>query len=87
MTWHTGIKNTFIRWSRNLRGGACRRPPETLEAGLTSRETDRGSHQQRRSDANREEGEYFFRLLGGYRGISEAALSYARAAGLINWTI
>ncbi len=27
----------------------------------------------------------FYRLLGGYRGVSDAALAYARAAGAIDW--
>jgi hypothetical protein len=35
---------------------------------------------------NQEEGELFFRLLGGYRGVSEAALAYAGAAQPINWS-
>ena len=38
------------------------------------------------SDVNQEEGKNFFRLLGGYRGVSEAALAYAGAAQAINWT-
>jgi len=31
-------------------------------------------------------GEQFFRLLGGYRGVSEAALAYAGVAQSINWS-
>ena len=29
--------------------------------------------------------ENFYRLLGGYRGVSEAAVAYAGTAGTIDW--
>jgi uncharacterized membrane protein YccC len=87
MIWHAGIKNTFIRWSRNPEAEPVPGLRKRLEAGLGPLEKRIEEVINRAgSDANREEGEYFFRLLGGYRGISEAALAYARAAGLINWT-
>lgn len=86
MTWHAGIKNTFMRWSRNPEAEPVAGLRKRLEAGLGPLEKRIEEVINRvGSDANREEGEYFFRLLGGYRGISEAALAYARAAGLINW--
>ena len=31
------------------------------------------------------EGEYFYRLLGAYRGVSEALVDYAASAGAIGW--
>ena len=32
------------------------------------------------------EGEYFYRLLGAFRGVSEALVDYAGSAGAIGWT-
>ena len=86
MTWHTGIKNTFIRWSQNPEAEPVAGLRKRLEAGLgpLGKRIEEVINREG-SDASREEGEHFFRLLGGYRGISEAALSYARAAELINW--
>ena len=57
-----------------------------LETGLVQLE-ERIEAVVNRADlaVSREEGENFFRVLGGYRGVSEAALAYAGAAQLINW--
>jgi hypothetical protein len=57
-----------------------------LEAGLAHLEervvatVNRGG-----AHLDREEVEQFLRLLGGYRGVSEAAVAYAGAAQPINW--
>ena len=31
------------------------------------------------------EGEYFYRLLGAFRGLSEALVDYAASAHVVNW--
>jgi uncharacterized membrane protein YccC len=87
MTWHAGIETTFGRWSRNPEAEPVAALRQRLEAGLSHLE-DRIKEVLNRSGENvsREEGENFFRLLGGYRGVSEAALAYAGAAQVINWS-
>lgn len=85
--WHTGIEKTFDRWSRNPEAEPVAALQERLESGLRRLE-DRIEEVVNRagSDVNREEGEHFFRLLGGYRGVSEAALAYAGAAQAVDWS-
>ena len=86
LTWHAGIEATFGRWSRNPEAEPVAALRQRLETGL-GRLEDRIKEVLNRAGGNvsREEGENFFRLLGGYRGVSEAALAYASAAGLIRW--
>jgi uncharacterized membrane protein YccC len=87
LKWHAGIEATFGRWSRNPEAEPVAALRQRLETGL-SRLEDRIKEVLNRAGGNvsREEGENFFRLLGGYRGVSEAALAYASAAGLIHWS-
>ena len=33
------------------------------------------------------ENEHFYRLLGAYRGVSEALVEYAGSSGTIDWTL
>jgi len=87
MTWHAGIETTFDRWSRNPEAEPVAAIRQRLETGLMRLE-ERIEEVLNRAggEVSREEGEGFFRLLGGYRGISEAALAYAGAAQAINWS-
>ena len=52
-------------------------------AGLEARLAETAARS--RGSVTREEGESFYRLLGGYRGVSEAAIAYAGIAGGIGW--
>ena len=72
-------KTTFGRWSRNPEAEPVAALRQRLEDGLIRLE-DRIKEVLNRAggELSREEGENFFRLLGGYRGVSEAALAYAR---------
>lgn len=84
--WHTSLEATFDRWARNPDAEPVALLRQRLEAGLLRLEQRIKEVLNRAgSDVSREEEEKFFRLLGGYRGISEAALAYAGAAQVINW--
>jgi hypothetical protein len=83
---HRGIETTFDRWSRTPETEPVAPLKLRLEAALCLLEKrvenviSRGG-----SEVTPQEEEDFFRLLGGYRGVSEAALAYAGAAQVINW--
>lgn len=84
--WHVGIESLFGRWSRNPKGEPVAPLRQRLETGLTVFEKRIGEViNQAGSEVSEATAENFFRLLGGYRGVSEAALAYARAAQQINW--
>jgi uncharacterized membrane protein YccC len=86
-TWHAGIETIFGKWSRNPEAEPVAALQQRLEAGLRRLENRIEDVVNRAgSDVNQEAGTHFFRLLGGYRGVSEAALAYAGAAQAINWT-
>jgi uncharacterized membrane protein YccC len=87
MTWHVGIETIFGRWARNPEAEPVAALRQRLETGFIRLE-ERIEEVVNRAggDLTREEGESFFRLLGGYRGVSEAALAYAGAAQSIHWS-
>ncbi len=84
--WHRGIENIFDRWSRTLETEPVAALKQRLEARfiLLEKRVEEVVNQDG-TEVNGKEGEDFFRLLGGYRGISEAALAYAGAAQVVNW--
>lgn len=87
MTWHVGIETIFARWARNPEAEPVAALRQRLETGFIRLE-ERIEEVVNRAggDLTREEGESFFRLLGGYRGVSEASLAYAGAAQSIHWS-
>lgn len=85
--WHSGLETIFDRWSKNPEAEPVAALRQRLDAGLQHLEQRiKAILDQTESHVSREEGEQFFRLLGCYRGISEAALAYAGAAQTINWS-
>jgi len=85
-TWQTGIETTFDRWARSPEAEPIAALEQRLEAALTRLEERMKEVVNESGGAvNKEDGENFFRLLGGYRGVSEAALAYAGAAQQIDW--
>ena len=85
-TWHTVLENIFGSWSRTPEAEPVAALKERLEAALTRIEGRIESVINRTDvEVDRQEGENFFQLIGGYRGVSEAALAYAGAAQVINW--
>ncbi|MGA9234581.1 MAG: FUSC family protein [Desulfobacterales bacterium] len=87
MTWHVGLEAIFGRWARNPEAEPVAALRQRLKSGLIRLEAQiEEVVNQAEEDMTREEGENFFRMLGGYRGVSEAALAYAGAAQVINWS-
>jgi len=85
-SWHVSIENTFGSWSRTPEAEPVDALKQRLETGLVRLERHIASVVNRSGgEMNRQEGESFFQLIGGYRGVSEAALAYAGAAQVINW--
>jgi hypothetical protein len=87
MTWHVGLEAIFGRWARNPEAEPVAALRQRLKSGLIRLEAQiEEVVNQAEENMSREEGENFFRLLGGYRGVSEAALAYAGAAQAVNWS-
>ena len=86
-TWHAGLEVGFGRWARHPEAEPVASLEQRLERQLLQLETrvvevvNQGGR-----DLSADAGEQFFRLLGGYRGVSEAALAYAGVAQSINWS-
>ena len=86
-TWHVGLEAVFVRWARHPEAEPVATLEPRLERQLAQMEArlvevvDQGGH-----DLSADASEQFFRLLGGYRGVSEAALAYAGVAQSINWS-
>lgn len=84
--WRQEIAKAFARWSDQpeAQPGDDRR--QRVEAWWTRMETRIGEAVEgSRGSVSEEEGEAFYRVLGGYRGVSAAAVAYAGAAGRIDW--
>ena len=85
-SWHLGIQSTFGRWAQHPEGEPVEALRQRLTEGFMRLEQRIEKVVNQVGDGvNREDAENFFRLLGGYRGVSEAALAYAGAAQRINW--
>jgi hypothetical protein len=84
--WRSGVEATFGRWS--VRGeaepaAALRERLTTWRAGLEKR-IGEALQQTGAETVSGRDAESFFRLLGGVRGVSEAAVAYAAVAGTID---
>jgi uncharacterized membrane protein YccC len=82
-SWRTALAALFQRWAEN----PTDEPAEDLQERLTRFETRiaqsfTAAGEGRLSD---EDDENFYRLLGSYRGVSEAAIDYARLARSFKW--
>lgn len=84
--WRAGIATTFGKWAKNPEAEPTAKLKERLATGLTELEKRVEETVNRaRGGVTVEEGENFYRLLGGYRGVSEALLAYAGTASAIDW--
>jgi hypothetical protein len=85
--WHAGLEALFGSWARHPEAEPVAALAQRLQRQLAKLETRLAeviNHGGRELSADT--GEQFFRLLGGYRGVSEAALAYAGVAQSINWS-
>ena len=85
--WRESIESIFVKWSDNPGSESAVDLEQRLAAGLNVLEQriDATIEQADRQSLSEEEGENFYRLLGAYRGVSEAAVAYAGIAGTIDW--
>ena len=84
--WRQAIRQGFSRWSDEPGAQLHGDHQQDMKAWLAGFETRVEETIDRTRDAaSKEEGEQFYRLLGGYRGVSEAALAYTKIAYAIDW--
>jgi len=85
--WRAGIETTFGKWSSSHAGEPAAGLQERLATWLSGLEKRIGAALQQTDVQTLDErdAESFFRLLGGMRGVSEAAVAYATVAGTIDW--
>jgi uncharacterized membrane protein YccC len=86
-SWRSGIESIFGRWSSSPETEPVAGLQERLSRWLTSLEKQVGEvlEQVDTQTLGDRDGENFFRLLGGVRGVSEAAVAYAGVAATIDW--
>ena len=85
--WRLKVQEAFRGWSRN----SAVAPAEVLRERLTARlglleaRIEETLNKATEGELSDQDGERFYRLLGAYRGLSEAAIAYADAANEIDW--
>lgn len=86
--WRLRILDVFAAWSRLTSSDASHRLREGLEARLSRLEQRMQETMDKADDGDMsdEDNEYLYRLLGAYRGLSEAGVGYAVAADRIDWS-
>jgi hypothetical protein len=86
--WRGKVQETFQRLSKESDVGK----KETFRAGLDriidhlEQRIEETLDKAAENQISDRDGENFYRLLGAYRGVSEAVVEYAGNAGVIDWT-
>ena len=86
--WSENIEKAFDHWSKEPSTTPAVDLRDRLSSWLTVLEArindtlDRSDKEEFRE----QDAENFYRLLGGYRGVSEAAVAYAGITSEIDWT-
>lgn len=87
--WLTKMENTSGSWSKRseMVAGSVKALQIYLSESLDTLETQISTilGQAESSSMDAGDGEIYFRLLGGLRGLSEASVAYAGVAGGIDW--
>jgi len=84
--WNRGLEHAFARWSVHLEARVEDKQVLSIKDWLTAFETKVEESMSRTGNAVTEaEGESFYRLLGGYRGVSVAVAKYTQIAHNIDW--
>jgi hypothetical protein len=85
--WRESIESLFVKWSDNPGSAPATDLEQRLAAVLSVLEQriDAIIEQPDRATLSEADGENFYRLLGAYRGVSEAAVAYAGNAATIDW--
>ena len=86
--WRTAIEELLSSWSNDLATQPGGDLQNRLAASLTKMETRISSTLSLAEAGELGEEDYvnFYRLLGSYRGLSEALVGYAQIAEGVNWT-
>jgi hypothetical protein len=84
--WNKGLEHAFLRWSLLPEAQAEDKQILIIKDWLTAFETKVEESLSRTGNTlTEEEGEGFYRLLGGYRGVSVAVANYTQVAHSIDW--
>jgi uncharacterized membrane protein YccC len=84
--WNKGLEHAFAMWSVQPEAQAEDKQIHGIKDWLTAFETKvEESMSSVGNTLTEEEGEGFFRLLGGYRGVSLAVAKYTQVAHSIDW--
>jgi uncharacterized membrane protein YccC len=84
--WVQGMSYTFERWSKQPEAREEDKQAQKVKAWLAEFESKAEAFLARIGNGTSEEdGEKLYRLLGGFRGTSEAAVSYTEVARSIDW--
>jgi hypothetical protein len=85
--WRLGIQSVFQRLSKDPAVGDRERFSALLDEIISHLEgrTEEVMNKAGQGQISDREGEFFYRLLGAYRGVSEALVDYAGSAGPIGW--
>jgi uncharacterized membrane protein YccC len=85
--WRMGIESTFRGWSSSPEPESAGGLQTRFAAGLAGLEKriEQTLEQTDTEAISDEDAGKFYRILGGFRGVSEAAVAYARVAGKIDW--
>jgi uncharacterized membrane protein YccC len=85
--WLESIESIFVSWSDNPGSEPAVDLEQRLaaELGVLEQRIDTTIAQLDREALSKADGENFYRLLGAYRGVSEAAIAYAGNAASIDW--
>ena len=84
--WNKGLENAFAGWSVHLEAQAEDKQFLGVKEWLTAFETKVEESLSREGNTvTEEESESFYRLLGGYRGVSVAVAKYSKVARSMDW--
>jgi len=85
--WLASIESIFVSWSDTPGSESAVDLEQRLlaELGELEQRIDATIAQVDREALSEADGENFYRLLGAYRGVSEAAVAYAGNAASIDW--
>jgi uncharacterized membrane protein YccC len=86
MKWGQGIEHMFEQWSIQPEALVEEKRAQHFRTRLSEFESKTETFLARiGNDISEQSGENFYRLLGGFRGVSEAAVSYTETARSIDW--
>ena len=86
--WRLLAQQQFRLWAAepSAAGSSAAELSERLETGLARFEANLDDARERAAEEGGEiDDEAFYRYLGGFRGVAEAAIGYAEAAAAVNW--